>query len=31
MTRTSGYTSIHKTLQGIKEQAFQPFDGTFGY
>ncbi len=31
MTRTSGYTSIHKTLQGIKDQAFQPFDSTFGY
>ena len=31
MTRTSGYTSIHKSLQGIKDQAFQPFDGTFGY
>ncbi len=31
MTRTSGYQSIHKTLQGIKEQAFKPFDQTFGY
>ena len=31
MTRTSGYQSIHKTLQGIKEQSFQPFDNTFGY
>ena len=31
MTRTSGYTSIHKQLQGIKDQAFQPFDQTFGY
>ena len=31
MTRTSGYTSIHKQLQGIKDQAFQPFDATFGY
>ena len=31
MTRTNGYTSIHKTLQGIKDQAFQPFDTTFGY
>jgi hypothetical protein len=31
MTRTSGYTSIHKTLQGIKEQTFRAFDNTFGY
>jgi len=31
MTRTSGYQSIHKSLQGIKDQAFQPFDHTFGY
>ncbi len=31
MTRTSSYTSIHKQLQGIKDQTFQPFDQTFGY
>ena len=31
MTRTSGYQAIHKTLQGIKDQAFKPFDATFGY
>jgi len=31
MTRTSGYTSIQKHLQGIKAQAFPPFDATFGY
>jgi hypothetical protein len=31
MTRTSGYNSIHKTLQGIKDQAFRPMDATFGY
>tara|TARA_R110001606_G_C14850821_1_gene587115 strand:- start:108 stop:293 length:186 start_codon:yes stop_codon:yes gene_type:complete len=31
MTRTSSYTSIHKTLQGIKEQVYQPMDTTFGY
>jgi len=31
MTRTSGYQSIHKTLQGIKDQTFKPYDATFGY
>jgi hypothetical protein len=31
MTRTSGYTSIHKQLQGIKDQTFKPYDATFGY
>lgn len=31
MTRTSGYVSIHKQLQGIKDQTFQAFDNTFGY
>jgi hypothetical protein len=31
MTRTSGYVSIHKQLQGIKDQQFQAFDNTFGY
>jgi len=31
MTRTSSYTSIHKQLQGIKDQTFKPYDATFGY
>jgi hypothetical protein len=31
MTRTSGYASIHQTLQSIKNSAFKPFDNTFGY
>lgn len=31
MTRTSGYTSIHKSLQQIKDNAFRPMDTTFGY
>ena len=31
MTRTSGYASIHKSLQGIKDQTYQPVNSTFGY
>jgi hypothetical protein len=31
MTRTTGYVSIHKSLQDIKNSTFQPQDATFGY
>ena len=31
MTRTSGYVSIHKTLNDIKNSTFKPQDTTFGY
>jgi hypothetical protein len=31
MTRTSGYASIHQSLQSIKNSTFKPFDNTFGY
>jgi len=31
MTRTTGYASIHKSLQAIKDSSFKPFDSTFGY
>ena len=31
MTRTSGYVSIHKTLNDIKNSTFKPQDSTFGY
>jgi len=31
MTRTSGYVSIHKTLNDIETSTFKPQDATFGY
>ena len=31
MTRMTGYVSIHKTLNGIKNQVYQMQDQTFGY
>ena len=31
MTRMSGHASIHKSLQHIKEQTYQPMNSTFGY
>jgi len=31
MTRTSGYVSIHKSLNDIKNSVYQPKDSTFGY
>ena len=31
MCRVSGHAAIHKSLQAIKEQTFQPMDNTFGY
>ena len=31
MTRMSPHVSIHKSLQHIKEQTYQPQDNTFGY
>ena len=31
MTRMTGYVSIHKTLNGIKNQVYQVHDQTFGY
>jgi hypothetical protein len=31
MTRTSGHANINRTLQNIKDQAFKPYDSTFGY
>ena len=31
MTRTSGYASIHKSLQAIKDSTFKPQDSVFGY
>ena len=31
MTRMSGHASIHKSLQHIKEQTYQPVNSTFGY
>jgi hypothetical protein len=31
MTRMTGYVSIHKTLNGIKNQVYQVRDQTFGY
>ena len=31
MTRTSGYASIHQSLQQIKDNTFKPYDSTFGY
>jgi hypothetical protein len=31
MTRTSGYTSIHQSLNSIKNSVYKPYDSTFGY
>ena len=31
MCRTSSYVGIHKSLNSIKEQVYQPQDNTFGY
>ena len=31
MCRTSSYVGIHKSLNNIKEQVYQPQDNTFGY
>ena len=31
MTRMSGHVGIHKSLQSIKEQVYQPQDKVFGY
>jgi len=31
MCRMSGHVSIHKSLQNIKQQTYQPQDKTFGY
>ena len=31
MTRTSGHANINRTLQNIKDNAFKPYDSTFGY
>jgi hypothetical protein len=31
MTRTSGHANVNRTLQTIKDNAFKPYDSTFGY
>ena len=31
MTRVTGHASIHKSLQAIKDQTYQPMNTTFGY